>query len=177
MPKKPGFPAYFQHFQPKMNFLQNLASILFWTLPFYILCQKSGKNNEPISRKVGNEQTDRQHEHQLIYRTSEVGPKIGLGYILGIANTHLCAKNRIKLMMKSRENAKKPGFPAYFRHFRPEKNISEIGIGHILSNANTLVEKIRKKSDENLQKRRFQAYFRHFRPEKNFSQKSEWVMF
>ena len=24
-------------------------------------------------------------------------------------------------MMKSRENAEKPGFPAYFRYFRPEK--------------------------------------------------------
>ena len=47
--------------------------------------------------------------------------KIGLGHVLGIANTHLCAKNQKKLMMKSRENAKKPVFPAYFRHFRPEK--------------------------------------------------------
>ena len=26
------------------------------------------------------------------------------------------------LMIKSRENAKKPVFPAYFRHFRPKKN-------------------------------------------------------
>ena len=30
-----------------------------------------------------------------------------------------------KLMMKSREMAKKPVFPAYFRHFRPEKNFSQ----------------------------------------------------
>ena len=41
----------------------------------------------------------------------------------GLANTHLCAKNQKKLMMKSRENAKKPVFPAYFRHFRPEKYV------------------------------------------------------
>ena len=43
--------------------------------------------------------------------------KIGLGHVLNIANTHICAK---KLMMKLRENAKKPVFPAYFRHFHPE---------------------------------------------------------
>ena len=39
--------------------------------------------------------------------------KIGLGHIMGIVNTHLCAKNQKRLMMKSRENAKKPVFPAY----------------------------------------------------------------
>ena len=42
---------------------------------------------------------------------------------MGIANMHLCAKNWKKLMMKSLENAKKPIFPAYFRHFRPEKYV------------------------------------------------------
>ena len=51
--------------------------------------------------------------------------KIGLGHVLSIANTHLCAKNQKKLMMKSRKNAKKPVFPAYFRHFRPEKMFFE----------------------------------------------------
>ena len=35
-------------------------------------------------------------------------------------------------MKKSRENAKKPVFPAYFRLFRPEKCFSYIGLGHIL---------------------------------------------
>ena len=36
-------------------------------------------------------------------------------------------------MMKSREMAKDPVFPAYFRHFRPEKYVfSKIGLGHIL---------------------------------------------
>ena len=47
--------------------------------------------------------------------------EIQLGHILGIAFTHLCAKNRKKLMIKSRANAEKPVFPAYFRYFRPEK--------------------------------------------------------
>ena len=42
--------------------------------------------------------------------------------IISIANTHLYAKNQKKLMMKSRENAQKPVFPAYFRHFQLEKN-------------------------------------------------------
>ena len=38
-------------------------------------------------------------------------------------NTHLCAKDKRKLMMKSREKAKEPVFQAYFQHFRPEKYI------------------------------------------------------
>ena len=48
---------------------------------------------------------------------------IGLGHVMSISNMHLCAKNWKKLMMKSREMAKKPVFPAYFRHFRPEKYV------------------------------------------------------
>ena len=57
-----------------------------------------------------------------IFGRKKIFSEIGLGHILGIANTHLCAKNQTKLMMKSRENAKKPVFPAYFWHFRPEMN-------------------------------------------------------
>jgi hypothetical protein len=49
--------------------------------------------------------------------------KIGLGHVMRIANMHLYAKNWKKLMMKSREMAKKPVFPAYFRHFWPEKYV------------------------------------------------------
>ena len=39
--------------------------------------------------------------------------KIGLGHVLSNPNMHLCAKNQKKLMVKSRENAKKPVFPAF----------------------------------------------------------------
>ena len=43
-------------------------------------------------------------------------------------------KNQKKLMMKSRENAKKPVFPAYFQHFLPEntffKNRAPSHFGH-----------------------------------------------
>ena len=46
--------------------------------------------------------------------------KIGLSHVLSIVNMHLCAKNQKKQMIKSRENAKKPVFPAYFRHFWPK---------------------------------------------------------
>ena len=51
--------------------------------------------------------------------------KIRLGHVLSIPNMPVCAKNRKKPMMKSRENAKKPVFPAYFRHFRPENMFFE----------------------------------------------------
>ena len=49
--------------------------------------------------------------------------KIGLVHVMSIAKMQLCAKNQKKLMMKSRENAKKSVFPAYFWHFRPEKYV------------------------------------------------------
>ena len=52
--------------------------------------------------------------------------KIRLGHIMGIANTHLCAKNLKKLMKESRKNAKKPVFSAG-KNFSPE-----IGLRHIL---------------------------------------------
>ena len=38
--------------------------------------------------------------------------KIGLSHVMGIANTHFCAKNQEKQMTKSRENAKN----RFFRH-------------------------------------------------------------
>ena len=54
-------------------------------------------------------------ENRLFRRFLE--KKNGLSHVMGIANTHLCAKNQKKLMMESRENAKKTVFPAYFRFF------------------------------------------------------------
>ena len=57
--------------------------------------------------------------------------KIRLGHVLSIANAHLNGKNQKKIMMKSRENAQKLVFPAYFRHFRPEFFL-KIGLRHIL---------------------------------------------
>ena len=76
--KKPVFPAYFRHFWPEMNFFfENRAPSHFWHYYFASLCQKSGKTNEPIPRKAGNERTDERTDGQrLIFRTSEVGPKI-----------------------------------------------------------------------------------------------------
>ena len=69
-------------------------------------------------------------------------PKIGLGHVLSIANTHLCAKNQKKLMIKSRENAKKPGFPAFSAG---KKFFPKIGLRHILGIAILhLCAKIRK---------------------------------
>ena len=59
--------------------------------------------------------------------------KIGLGHIMGIANTHLCAKNQKKLMKESRENVKKNGFSGIFPVFSAGKNFfPEIGLRLIL---------------------------------------------
>ena len=60
-----------------------------------------------------------------IFGRKKIFPKNRTQPCLSIANTHLCAKNQKKLMMESRENAKKTVFPAYFRYFRPEKNFSQ----------------------------------------------------
>ena len=65
-------------------------------------------------------------------RKKMLDSKVGLSHILGIAYTRFCAKNQEKQMMKSREKAQKPVFPAYFWHFRPENFFSKIGLRHIL---------------------------------------------
>ena len=64
-----------------------------------------------------------------IFARKEFFSKIGLGHVLTIANAHLYGKNQEKLMMKSRENAKKPVFPVFSagNEFFPE-----IGLRHIL---------------------------------------------
>ena len=49
--------------------------------------------------------------------------KVGLGHASSIPNTHLCAKSQKKLDEISRKCQKKNGFPAYFRHLRPEKYV------------------------------------------------------
>ena len=59
-----------------------------------------------------------------IFGRKRIFLKNDLVHVLSIANAHLFGKNQKKLMMKSRENAKKPVFPAYFRHFWPEMNFS-----------------------------------------------------
>ena len=63
-------------FGRKKIFSENRAPSHFGHCHFASLCQKSAKNNEPISRKAGNRRTHgRTHGQRLIYRTSEVGPK------------------------------------------------------------------------------------------------------
>ena len=44
----------------------------------------------------------------------------GFQYLFGGTNRHLCAKNNKKLMIKSRENPKKPLFSGHFRSWWPE---------------------------------------------------------
>ena len=79
-----------------------------------------GEENPGILANLGDEAVD---QGAPVFSTGKkFFSKIGLSNFLNIANTHLCAKNQKKLMMKSRENVQKPVFPAYFRHFRPEMN-------------------------------------------------------
>ena len=75
------FPAYFRHFRPEKFFSENRAPSHFGHCHFASLCQISEKTNEPISRKAGNRRTNgrtdgRTDGQRIIYRTSEVGPKI-----------------------------------------------------------------------------------------------------
>ena len=105
--------------------------------------------------------------------------KIGLGHVMSIANMHLCAKNRKKLMMKSREMAKKPVFPAYSAR---KIRFSKIGLRHILGIAILHLcaknqQKLMSQSPENVKKPGFPAYFQYFQPEKIFSRKLGSVTF
>ena len=108
-------------FGRKKIFLKNRARPYFDYCYYAFLNKQSVKTIDEISRKC------QKIGFSGIFPAFSAGKKffskIGLGHIMGIANTHLCAKNQKKLMMKSRENAKKSVFPAYFRHFRPEKNV------------------------------------------------------
>ena len=83
--QKPVFPAYFQHFRPEMNFFQKFVGLRH-ILGIAIL-QLRAKNQKKrmrqsreklVTDKRTNKRTnERTNEHQLIYRTSEVGPKRG----------------------------------------------------------------------------------------------------
>ena len=83
------------------------------------LCKKTTKYEEKTRTK--SEKTAISGIFPAFSAGKKFFSKIGLALVLSIVNTHLCAKNQKKLMIKSRENAKKPVFPAYFGHFRLEK--------------------------------------------------------
>ena len=87
----------------------------------HLWAKKSEKTNEGISRKC--QKTGFFGIFPVFSAGKKFLSKIGLGHVMNIANKHLCAKNWKKLMRKSREMAKKPVFPAYFWHFRPEKYV------------------------------------------------------
>ena len=89
--------------------------------------------------------------------------KIGLDHVLSIAKTHLSAKSQKKIMTESWGNVKKLVFPAYFRHFWPEKNFSQkldLAIFWALL-IRVFVQKIRKNKRWNLEKMLKNRFFRH----------------
>ena len=90
------------------------------------LCEKTTKDKEKVRSKSAK--TVISGIFPVFSAGKEFFSKIGLGHVMSISNTHLCAKNWKKLMMKSRKNAKKLVFPAYFR----KKFFPEIGLRHIL---------------------------------------------
>ena len=67
-----------------------------------------------------------------ISKKSYVNLLFGFCYILGIANTHLCAKNQKKLMTESRKNAKSRSFRHISGIFCQEKPFSKIRLRYIL---------------------------------------------
>ena len=114
-PKKICRNGDFRHisgiFSRKKNFSRKLDSAIFWALLIRVFVQQIRKNewwNLEIMRK------NRFFLHiSGIFGRKKMFSKIGLSHILGIANTRFCAKNQENQMMKSRENAKKPVFPAF----------------------------------------------------------------
>ena len=80
---------------------------------------------------------------------------------------------------KPKQNLQKRQFPAYFRHFRPEKNFSQKS-DSVIVNTHLCAKNQKKlmiKSRENAKKPVFPAYFQHFRPKNIFFQKSGSVTF
>ena len=100
--KKTVFPAYFRHFRPEKCVFRKIG--LRHILGIVILHQC----DDEISRKC--QKTSFSGVFPAFSTGNEFLPEIGLRHILGIAILHLCAKNQQKLMMKYRENAKKPVF-------------------------------------------------------------------
>ena len=92
-------------------------------------------------------------------------------------------KKQRSIRKKFDENLQKRRFPTYFRHFRPEKNISQKLNSAIFWALlmRIFLEKNQKKqllkSWENAKKPVFPAYFRHFWPEKYVFRKSGSVTF
>ena len=96
-------------------------ALKWWALILIMfLCEKTMKYKEKVRWKSAKKAISGIFPAFLAGK--EFFSKIGLNHILSIANVHLYWKNQKKLMKKSRENAKKPVFPAYFRYFRPEMN-------------------------------------------------------
>ena len=85
------------------------------------LCEKTTKYVEKSKENLQKRRFPAYFRH--FRPEKKCSQKLDSAIFLGIANTRFCVKNQEKQMMKSRENAKKPVFPAYFRHFRPKKYV------------------------------------------------------
>ncbi len=110
---------------PKKFFFENRAPSHFGHCHFAPLCQKSEKNNEPIPLNAGNKNIVKgnfpKKRKSVIHDEQEFSGKNFFGHIFGYLALYLSAKNQKKLMKQFCTKSKKPVFPAYFRHFRPEK--------------------------------------------------------
>ena len=115
------FRQFLESSRFKNKFYWQLNHAWWWALLVIIfLSEKTTKYKEKVQLKSAKMVSS---DIFLVFLAGKkIFSKIGLGHVLSIANTHLCAKNQKKLMMKSRENAQKLVFPAYFCHFRPESH-------------------------------------------------------
>ena len=86
--------------------------------------------------------------------------KIGLGHVLGITITHLCAKNQKKLMMKCSRKCQKTGISGIFGW---KKIFSKGRLSHILGIINThLWAKNQKKTNDEISRKcQKNRVFRH----------------
>ena len=115
--KKPVFQTFFGPNLPKNFFFENRASSHSRVYSHAPLCQKSENFNEPISRKASNERTNGRTQVNL--QDLQVGPKIRLCHVSGIANMHLCAK----IQKKTNDEMPTNRFSSIFVEFSTGKNV------------------------------------------------------
>ena len=105
----------------KKKFYWQLNYAWWWALLLIIFWAKKQRNKRMKSNE--NLQKRRFPAYFRYFRTEKnFSQKWDSAMFWALLTRIFCAKNQKKLMMKSRENVKKPVFPAYFWHFRLEMN-------------------------------------------------------
>ena len=142
---------------------------------FYInnvLCEKTMKYKEKVQSKSAETAIS-----GVLPAFSAIISKIGLGHVLSIAKTHLWAKSKKKIIAKSRRNAKRLVFPAYFSQKLDSAIFWALLIRIFMQNLCKKSEKTNDEISRKCQKTGFSGIFPAFSAEKKNFRKSVTLIF